>query len=197
MDLEDRKLTSQGGDEPKARASAREARPWSREDNKLHAEGSGCPQLHRPAATGQRWSPFTTTRSYGASWRTRRSRRTGRWLPARYGASRRSADSTGAWPARSVVLRARRDPSTSAEAPIWRHHRDATARRSGADDLCSRSGAFRVFRERARSAVLGGVVSAADQHRAGRSSDRGGKRAFPTVALGRQSPYAREGDVGG
>jgi hypothetical protein len=152
MDLEDRKLTSQGGDEPKARASAREARPWSREDNKLHAEGSGCPQLHRPAATGQRWSPFTTTRSYGASWRTRRSRRTGRWLPARYGASRRSADSTGAWPARSVVLRARRDPSTSAEAPIWRHHRDATARRSGADDLCSRSGAFRVFRERARSA---------------------------------------------
>ena len=31
---------------------------------------SGCPQLHRPAATGQRRSPFISTRSHGASWRT-------------------------------------------------------------------------------------------------------------------------------
>jgi hypothetical protein len=37
------------------------------------------------------------------------------------------------------------DPSTSAEAPFWRYHHRATARRSGADDLCSPSGAFRVF----------------------------------------------------
>jgi hypothetical protein len=37
------------------------------------------------------------------------------------------------------------------DAPISRYHRDATARRSGADDLCSRSGAFRVFRECART----------------------------------------------
>jgi hypothetical protein len=36
------------------------------------------------------------------------------------------------------------DPSTSAEAPIWRYHHGATARRSGADDLCSPSGAFRM-----------------------------------------------------
>ncbi len=30
----------------------------------------GCPQLHQPAATGQRWSPCTSTRSNGTSWRT-------------------------------------------------------------------------------------------------------------------------------
>ncbi len=29
-----------------------------------------CPQLHQPAATGQRWSPFTSTRFHSASWRT-------------------------------------------------------------------------------------------------------------------------------
>jgi hypothetical protein len=40
------------------------------------------------------------------------------------------------------------------DAPICRYHCAATARRSGADDLCSRSGAFRVFRECARSADL-------------------------------------------
>jgi hypothetical protein len=32
---------------------------------------SGCPQLHRPAATGRWWSPSISTRSQGASWRTR------------------------------------------------------------------------------------------------------------------------------
>jgi hypothetical protein len=32
--------------------------------------GSGCPQLHRPAATGQRRGPFIPTRSHSASWRT-------------------------------------------------------------------------------------------------------------------------------
>jgi hypothetical protein len=42
----------------------------------------------------------------------------------------------------------------SKEASIWRFHRRATARHSGADDLCSRSGAFRVFAECARSADL-------------------------------------------
>ena len=31
---------------------------------------SGCPQLHRPAATARRRSPFTSTRFPGASWRT-------------------------------------------------------------------------------------------------------------------------------
>jgi hypothetical protein len=40
------------------------------------------------------------------------------------------------------------------DAPIWLYPHDATARRSGADDLCSRSGAFRVFVECARSADL-------------------------------------------
>ena len=34
--------------------------------------GSGCPQLHRPAATGRRWASHPT-RSIGASWRTPRS----------------------------------------------------------------------------------------------------------------------------
>jgi hypothetical protein len=32
---------------------------------------SGCPQLHRPAATGQRRCPFTTTRFGSTSWRSR------------------------------------------------------------------------------------------------------------------------------
>ncbi len=32
--------------------------------------GSDCPQLHRPAATGQRRSPFISARCHGASWRT-------------------------------------------------------------------------------------------------------------------------------
>jgi single-strand DNA-binding protein len=32
--------------------------------------GSGCPQLHRPAATGRRRCPFITARLHGASWRT-------------------------------------------------------------------------------------------------------------------------------
>ena len=31
---------------------------------------SGCPQLHQPAATGQRRCPFTTARFNSASWRT-------------------------------------------------------------------------------------------------------------------------------
>jgi hypothetical protein len=50
---------------------------------------SGCPQLHRPAATGRRWSPFISTRSHGASWRTRstfqrwRSSRTDESIPRR------------------------------------------------------------------------------------------------------------------
>jgi hypothetical protein len=30
----------------------------------------GCPRLHRPAATSRRWSPCTSTRSNGTSWRT-------------------------------------------------------------------------------------------------------------------------------
>jgi hypothetical protein len=42
----------------------------------------------------------------------------------------------------------------SAEAPIWRHHHGPTARRSGADDPCSSSDAFRVVGECARSASL-------------------------------------------
>jgi hypothetical protein len=32
--------------------------------------GSGCRQLHRPATTGQRRSPLTSTRNNSASWRT-------------------------------------------------------------------------------------------------------------------------------
>jgi hypothetical protein len=40
------------------------------------------------------------------------------------------------------------------EAPIWRYHHGATARRSGADDLCSRSGALRVFAGCSRSTLL-------------------------------------------
>ena len=32
--------------------------------------GSGCPQLHRPAATGRQRCPFITARLHGASWRT-------------------------------------------------------------------------------------------------------------------------------
>ena len=32
--------------------------------------GSGCPQLHQAAATACWWSPFTSTWSSGASWRT-------------------------------------------------------------------------------------------------------------------------------
>jgi alkanesulfonate monooxygenase SsuD/methylene tetrahydromethanopterin reductase-like flavin-dependent oxidoreductase (luciferase family) len=44
------------------------------------------------------------------------------------------------------------DMVSSVQAPIWRYHHGATARRSGADDLCSRSGAFRVSGVCARSA---------------------------------------------
>jgi hypothetical protein len=33
--------------------------------------GSGCPPLHRPAATDRRWSPFTSTRYDSASWRSK------------------------------------------------------------------------------------------------------------------------------
>ena len=33
--------------------------------------GSGCPQLHRPAATGRRGGSLTRPRLHGASWRTR------------------------------------------------------------------------------------------------------------------------------
>jgi hypothetical protein len=48
------------------------------------------------------------------------------------------------------------------DAPFWRYPHGATARRSGADDLCSCSGAFRVFAECARSAV-----SSTDQRNTG------------------------------
>ena len=36
----------------------------------LRPDGSGCPQLHRPAATGRRRCPFTTARFESASWRS-------------------------------------------------------------------------------------------------------------------------------
>ena len=67
---------------------------------------------------------------------------------------------------RSVCLprpRAAREPSISrdpeaapmdTEAPFGALPHGATARRSGADDLCSRSGAFRVFAGCARSADM-------------------------------------------
>ena len=44
--------------------------------------------------------------------------------------------------------------STSTNVPFGAQRHGAAARRSGADDLCSRSGAFRVFAECARSADL-------------------------------------------
>jgi hypothetical protein len=76
------------------------------------------------------------------------------------------------------------------DAPIWRYRHGARARRSGADDLCSRSGAFRVLPGCARSADLGGVGSASDQTRRWCSSDTAAaSRAFRgAVALGRHSP---------
>jgi hypothetical protein len=43
---------------------------------------------------------------------------------------------------------------TATSASVGRHHHGATARRSGADDLCSRSGAFRVSGECASAASL-------------------------------------------
>ena len=58
-------------------------------------------------------------------------------------------------PERSICVGCRPVPRY-ADAPIWRYPHGATARRSGADDLCSRSGAFRVFAECARSADLCG-----------------------------------------
>jgi hypothetical protein len=56
----------------------------------------------------------------------------------------RTADATRS---PSAVRSARRP---AADAPFWRYPHGATARRSGADDLCPRSGAFRVFAEHAR-----------------------------------------------
>jgi hypothetical protein len=56
----------------------------------------------------------------------------------------------------------------NAEAPFGAWPHGATARRSGADDLCSRSGAFRVFVEcpgpnRKRQATMGATLEASPQ----------------------------------
>jgi hypothetical protein len=71
------------------------------------------------------------------------------------------------------------DWSTSAEAPIWRYPHDATARRSGADDLCSRSGAFRVFVKCARSADMARVNQPRRTGTTGSDATRGAVRIGP------------------
>jgi hypothetical protein len=69
-------------------------------------------------------------------------------------AERSGTPSPRRWRALSVVLYVKAGRRRAPEAPIWCYHRRATARRSGTDDLWSRSGAVRGFEECARSAVL-------------------------------------------
>ncbi len=69
--------------------------------------GSGCPQLHQPAATDWRRCPFTTARSNGASWRSTSPHQA---TSGRSGSNRRpSRSGAGATPASGLVrLRRRR-----------------------------------------------------------------------------------------
>ena len=64
---------------------------------------SGCPQLRRAAATAQRRSPFISTRSHGASWRTRSTFQ--RWRPSRVDGSSWRRAIRGQIPRRRSSLR--------------------------------------------------------------------------------------------
>jgi hypothetical protein len=89
---------------------------------------SGCPQLHQPAATGQRWSPSTSTRSHSASWRTGRNR-----MPAW---SKPGCEGTA--PSCAAAVRCGRDPQPFQHPPHCRgSNADAEAEQLAMDPLAA------------------------------------------------------------
>jgi hypothetical protein len=103
-------------------------------------------------------------------------------------------DDMGAAPVAQVVLQPGRRTADVRQMPFGALPHGATARRSGPDDLRSRSGGFRVFAGCSRS---GSSVSAADRPSRRSSSNRGCcSSRTRTVVLARLSlPYAVRGGI--